>query len=137
MSQPERGGMPTPHPQGVPMVNPQPLQFQTTITGAQFPVVEKGDDENKLVLKEHVVLFHSTPAGTAIMVWDIPAAEKIAKDVYAACHRMKSNIILPNSQDARGIAGKALEEYVQGLDEEGDPGPIETVELMKDPDEDA
>lgn len=122
MSQPERGGMPTPHPQGVPMVNPQPLDHMTTVTGAQFPVLVRGENENKMVLKEHVVIFHSTPAGTAILVWDLDKAEKIAKDVYAACHKMKTNIILPDGQSARGMAEKALEEYAKSLDDkEQDP----------------
>lgn len=121
MSQPERGGMPTPHPQGVPMVNPQPLAFQTTVTGAQFPVMTQEEgQEPKLLLKEHVVLFHSTPAGTAVMVWDIAAAEKIAKDIYAACHKMKTNIILPDGQSARGMAEKALDDYAKSLEDDED-----------------
>ena len=109
--------MPTPHPQGVPLVNPAPLDHKTTVTGAQFPVMDPGDGsgEPKLVLKEHVVVFHSTPAGTATMVWELDVAEKIALDVYGAVRRMRSNIVLPGDgsnlrEISRDMMNKALDE---------------------------
>lgn len=114
--QPEQGGMPTPHPQGIPMVNPTPLDHKTTVTGAQFPVVEQGEDgQSKMVLKDHIIVFHSTPAGTAVMVWALDVAEKISLDVYAAIRRMKSNLIVPGDgsnlrEISRDMMNKALEE---------------------------
>ena len=113
--QPERGGMPTPHPQGVPLVNPAPLDHKTTVTGAQFPVVEEVNGEQKTVLKEHVVVFNSTPGGTAYMVWAIDVAEKIALDIYGAVRSMRSNIVLPGDgsnlrQISRDMMNKALDE---------------------------
>lgn len=122
MQQPnEGGGLPTPPPQGVEMVDPQPLTFRTTVTGAQFPVMEPQENgQPKMTLKEHVVVFHSTPAGMAVMVWDLPAAEKIAKDVYAACHRMKTSLIVPDGTSARDIAEQALEKHIQSLKDKPD-----------------
>lgn len=120
--QPERGGMPTPHPQGVPMVNPQPLPFQTTVTGAQAPIVEQGEDgEDKTVLKEFVVLFHSTPAGTMIAMWDLDAAEKIALDLYGAVKKLRSNIVLPDgSQSLQQIVREAMEKELRTKETEDD-----------------
>lgn len=116
MSQPERGGMPTPHPQGIPMVNPSPLNFQTTVTGGQFPVVEQGEDgQPRTVLKEHIIIFHSTPAGTMVAIWDLAAAEKIALDIYNGVRKMRANIVIPGDgsnlrEIARDAMDKALEE---------------------------
>ena len=119
MSQPERGGMPTPHPQGVPLMNPTPLDHKTTVTGAQFPVVEEGEDKkNRLVLKEHVVIFHSTPGGTNYLVLELAVAEKIALDIYSAVKRMRTNIIVPG--DGSHLRDVARDEMEKKLGEEED-----------------
>jgi hypothetical protein len=122
MSQPERGGPPQPHPQGVPMVNPSPLDHLTTVTGAQFPVVEEapdGNGERRLVLKEHVVVFHSTPAGTAVLVLQLDKAEKIAMDIYGAVRRMRSNIVLPEGTTSiQEIVREAMEKHLKEQEQE-------------------
>ena len=112
--QPE-GGMSQQQPQGIPMVQPMPVEHKTTVTGAQFPVVEEGEDGTpRTVMKSFVLVFHSTPSGTAVMVWDLDAAEKIALDIYGGARTMRSNIVLPsNGSSLQDIARAAMEKALR------------------------
>jgi hypothetical protein len=100
------------------MVNPAPLNHLTTVTGAQFPVIQEapeGDGERRLVLEEHVVVFHSTPAGTAVLVLTLDKAEKIALDIYGAARKMRSNIVLPEGtgQSLREMTREMMEKHLR------------------------
>jgi hypothetical protein len=95
------------------------MSHKTTVTGAQFSVIEEGEDgESRQVLKEHVVIFHSTAAGTAVAVWALDTAEKIALDIYAAVRKMRSNIVIPgDGSNLREIVREAMEKHLKEQEE--------------------
>lgn len=111
--QPE--GMSAPQPQNIPTVPPQPLPFSSAVTVGQFPHQEP-DDEGKprVTLKDFVLLFHSTPAGTAVCIWDIEKAKKIAVDIYSAANQAQSGIVMPDgSQSLQQMVRESLEKHLR------------------------
>jgi hypothetical protein len=74
----------------IPVIEPYPLRCLTTVTHKPFAIRATPED----VVKNFVVLYHSTPSGMAIAMWLPVDARKIARSMLVHAKQAETGLIL-------------------------------------------